>query len=262
MIYEETGDKKYLDRVVKRWNDAVSQGFVFPTGGVCEQFYVEGHSDEGCSEADWLRLNLMIWKNTGDVKYLDSAERTLYNEYQMNQWHTGGFGHRYMISDKDGCFAWGKRYAESYWCCSYHGPLGYYEFKEYLAVGEENPEAKTPRVYYNFPLDFTSTIPFKTGAWKVESRQLEPKKNVPIVSKITFSGRRKATPSRRTSRDDMRSSTLKTVKSLSFPTAACPMPKTDVLAKSNWTTRSLFFATVLTSLRAKRTAATRFPTSN
>ena len=62
------------------------------------------------------------------------------------------------------------------------------EFKEYLAVGEENPEAKTPRVYYNFPLDFTSTIPFKTGAWKVESRQLEPKKNVPIVSKITFSG--------------------------------------------------------------------------
>ena len=109
MVYEETGDKKYLDRVVKRWNDAVSQGFVFPTGGVCEQFYVEGHSDEGCSEADWLRLNLMIWKNTGDVKYLDSAERTLYNEYQMNQWHTGGFGHRYMISDKDGCFAWGKR---------------------------------------------------------------------------------------------------------------------------------------------------------
>ena len=188
MIYEETDDKKYLDRVVKRWDDAVSQGFVFPTGGVCEQFYVEGHSDEGCSEADWLRLNLMIWKNTGDVKYLDSAERTLYNEYQMNQWHTGGFGHRYMIPDKDGCFAWGKRYAESYWCCSYHGPLGYYEFKEYLAVGEENPEAKAPRVYYNFPLDFTSTIPFKAGAWKIESRQLEAKKNVPIVSKIALSG--------------------------------------------------------------------------
>ncbi|MGI6401053.1 MAG: beta-L-arabinofuranosidase domain-containing protein [Thermoguttaceae bacterium] len=188
MLFEETGDQKYLDRVTKRWEDATSGGFVFPVGGVCEKFYVDGKSDEGCSEADWLRLNLLIWRNTGDVKYLDFAERMLYNEYQMNQWHTGGFGHRYMISDEEGCFAWGKRYAESYWCCSYHGSLGYYEFKEYFAVGSTCPETKTKRVYYNFPLDFATTIPFDDGVWKVESRQLEAKKNVPIVSKVTLIG--------------------------------------------------------------------------
>lgn len=188
MLYEETGDRKYLDRVTKRWNDATSGGFVFPAGGVCEQFYVDGHSDEGCSEADWLRINLMLWKNTGDAKYLDAAERTLYNEYQMNQWHTGGFGHRYMIPDKDGCFAWGKRYAESYWCCSYHGPLGYYEFKEYLAVGSVIPDSKNKRVFYNFPLDFKTTIPFADGRVTIESRQLESKKNVPIVAKVKIVG--------------------------------------------------------------------------
>ena len=187
-LYEETGDKKYLDRVTRRWDDATSKGFVFPAGGVCEQFYVNGKSDEGCSEADWFRLNLMLWRNTGDVKYLDFAEKTLYNEYQMNQCPSGGFGHRYMIPDEDGCFAWGKRYAESWWCCSYHGPLGYYEFKEYLAVGSANPNATTKRVYYNFPLDFTTTIPFADGAWKIESRQIEAKKNVPIVTKVKLSG--------------------------------------------------------------------------
>ena len=92
----------------------------------------------------------MIWRNTGNVKYLDFAERMLYNEYLMNQWDTGGFGHRYMVSDDKGCFAWGERYAESYWCCSYHGPLGYYELKEFFAVGSICPKTGENMVYYNF----------------------------------------------------------------------------------------------------------------
>lgn len=159
MLYEDTGEKKYLDRVVKRWNDAVYGGFVNPSGGVCENFIIKGHSDEGCSEADWLRINLMIWRNTGDVKYLDFAERMLFNEYQMNQWHTGGFGHRYYIADDKGVYAWGERYAESYWCCSYHGPLGYYELKEFLAVGSKDASGKK-KIYYNFPLNFATPLDF------------------------------------------------------------------------------------------------------
>ena len=188
MLYEETNDRKYLDRVVKRWSDACEGGFVFPAGGVCENFIVEGHSDEGCSEADWLRINLMLWRNTGETKYIDAAERTLYNEYQMNQWHTGGFGHRYLIPDKNGCFAWGKRYAESYWCCSYHGPLGYYELKEFLAVGAVDPKNNTKRIYYNFPLDFETPISFSDEEWILSSVQEKSTENTPIVSKITLSG--------------------------------------------------------------------------
>jgi len=168
MLYEDTGDKKYLDRVVKRWNDAVNGGFVNPSGGVCENFILEGHSDEGCSESDWLRLNLMIWRNTGDVKYLDFAERMLFNEYQMNQWHTGGFGHRYLKADSKGVFAWGERYAESYWCCNYHGPLGYYELKEYFAVASKDASGKKT-IYYNFPLNFATPLDFGAGKTQVVS---------------------------------------------------------------------------------------------
>ena len=192
MLYEETNDKKYLDRVVKRWDDAVYQGFVNPSGGVCENYIVSGHSDEGCSEADWLRICLMIWRNTGEVKYLDFAERMLYNEYQMNQWHTGGFGHRYMISDDKGCFAWGERYAESYWCCSYHGPLGYYELKEYFAVGSICPKTGADMVYYNFPLEFTTPLTLRGERWQIMSRQLPADANCPVKSVATIAGPDKA----------------------------------------------------------------------
>ncbi|MBQ9812800.1 MAG: glycoside hydrolase family 127 protein [Thermoguttaceae bacterium] len=192
MLYEETNDKKYLDRVVKRWDDAVYQGFVNPGGGVCENYIVSGHSDEGCSEADWLRICLMIWRNTGEVKYLDFAERMLYNEYQMNQWHTGGFGHRYMVSDDKGCFAWGERYAESYWCCSYHGPLGYYELKEYFAVGSICPKTGADMVYYNFPLEFTTPLTLRGEKWQIMSRQLPADANCPVKSVATIAGPNKA----------------------------------------------------------------------
>ncbi len=185
LLYESCGDKKYLDRVLSRWEDVVAKGFLFPGGGVCERFEVKETSDEGCSEADWLRLNLMIWRNTGNAKYLDFAEKMLYNEYQMNEWHTGGFGHRTMLSDDEGCFAWGPRYAESYWCCSYHGPLGYYELKEFLAVGSTCPKTNQKRVYYNFPVDFITTVPFEGGEWTIQSRQLDSRKDAPVVTQLT-----------------------------------------------------------------------------
>ena len=175
MLYEETGDKKYLDRVANRWTEAVSGGYVNPCGGVSEKYEVCYASDEGCSEADWLRLNLMLWRNTKEAKYLDFAERMLYNAYQANQWATGGFGHRNLGVDDKGPFSWLPRYAESYWCCSYHGPLGYYEFKEFLAVGALGDNGKKT-IYYNFPLEFDAPLNLDGKEWKVSSRPFEPKK--------------------------------------------------------------------------------------
>lgn len=171
LLYESTGEKKYLDRVVARWEEATSLGYVNPSGGVAENFRIDGKSDEGCSEADWLRLNLMLWRNTGDGKYLDFAERMLYNAYQANQWDTGGFGHRHLGVDEKGAFSWLARYAESYWCCSYHGPLGYYELKEFFAVGATDKNGKKT-IFVNFPtLEFDVPLTFADGEkWTVSSR--------------------------------------------------------------------------------------------
>lgn len=176
MLYEETGDKKYLDRVANRWTEAVSGGYVNPCGGVSEKYEVSYPSDEGCSEADWMRLNLMLWRNTKEAKYLDFAERMLYNAYQANQWATGGFGHRHLGVDDKGPFSWKPRYAESYWCCSYHGPLGYYELKEFLAVGAVGNDGKKT-IYYNFPLEFDVPLDLDGEKWSVSSRPFEPQKD-------------------------------------------------------------------------------------
>lgn len=177
MLYEETGDKKYLDRVANRWTEAVSGGYVNPCGGVSEKYEVSYPSDEGCSEADWMRLNLMLWRNTKEAKYLDYAERMLYNAYQANQWATGGFGHRHLGVDEKGPFSWQPRYAESYWCCSYHGPLGYYELKEFLAVGAVGAKDGGKTIYVNFPtLEFDVPLDLDGEKWSVSSRPFAPQK--------------------------------------------------------------------------------------
>ena len=56
-------------------------GFVWPLGGIGEHWYVSFGGDEGCSESDWLRFCLDLWRFTGETRYLDVAERLLDNQY-------------------------------------------------------------------------------------------------------------------------------------------------------------------------------------
>jgi hypothetical protein len=64
------------------------------TGGVPEGWSPNNHRTEGCAEADWVRLSLSLWRATGKQKYLEAAERAVFNELAFNQFATGDFGHR------------------------------------------------------------------------------------------------------------------------------------------------------------------------
>lgn len=169
MLYEETHDPKYLARVEKRWDAAVSGGFVNVCGSVLEKFFVVDSRDEGCSEADWLRLNFMLWRNTGNDRYLDMAERLLYNGYIANQWVTGGFGHRFIGNDEKGPFSYKNYSQESLWCCSYHCPMGLYDFKRYLVV------AKDGGIRMNFGKIFTAPVEVNGQKWVVKSEMKDGK---------------------------------------------------------------------------------------
>jgi hypothetical protein len=173
-LYEQTGNKKYLDRAVQRWDAAVSGGYVNPAGSVLEKFWVTGHNmDEGCSEADWLRLNLLLWANTGQTRYLDMAERLYWNGIRPNQWSTGGFGHRYMGVDDVGPFSYMKPCAESLWCCSFHGPWALHKMLSYLAVGSD------AGIWYNFPMYFETVIDVGGDSWSLKSRPTASASNDP-----------------------------------------------------------------------------------
>jgi hypothetical protein len=187
LLYEETGDAKYLKRVTARWDAIVQGGFVNASGGVLEKFWTVFDRDEGCSEADWLRLNLMLWRNTGQTRYLDMAERLLATEYPANQWPTGGFGHRFIACDDQGPIGFKNYSQESLWCCSFHCPLGLRDLKGYLGTGG------TDGIRYNFPVDFKAPVQAGKAEWTVTSKALPAQDGMPVRCEVTLDGPANAT---------------------------------------------------------------------
>jgi len=116
-LYNATSEARYLQLAEANWRDVMDSGDTLITGGVPEAWSPNKKRTEGCAECDWLRLNLQLWRATGDAKYLDVAERTIFNEFGMNQFATGDFGHG--VLDEHGV----PRLMEvrAWWCCTLHG---------------------------------------------------------------------------------------------------------------------------------------------
>jgi DUF1680 family protein len=115
-LYRATHDEKFLQQVEREWEGVIESGNLLPHGALPEVFKPTNGRTEGCSEADWLRLNLGLWAETRKPRYLENAELTLFNEFALNQFHTGDFGHRKFTDlgfDAGGARAW--------WCCTLHG---------------------------------------------------------------------------------------------------------------------------------------------
>ena len=119
-LHEATGDASLLAQVEREWEELVSSGNVFVHGAVPEAFKPMAKRDEGCSEADWLRLNLALWRATGKVRYLENAELTLFNEFAFNQFSSGDFGHRVLTAEGVSAES-----ARAWWCCTFHGLRAY-----------------------------------------------------------------------------------------------------------------------------------------
>ncbi len=151
-LYETTGERSYLDRALAKWDTAVQDGYVWPLGGIGEHWYRFHSGDEGCSESDWLRFNLQLWRFTGETRFLDMAERLLRNQYAGNQCANGGYGWRPFDGYPEGPVGTTGNLDEWYFCCSFHGPLGLHFLKAYLAA------ASGDRIFVNFPVDFSSTV--------------------------------------------------------------------------------------------------------
>ncbi len=161
LLYEVTGKPQYLRRAMDRWQQAWEEGYVWPTGGVGERFRVAWVTDEGCSEADWLRLSLDLWRITGQARYLQAAERLLLNHYEMNRTANGGFGHHNFVCDEAGPLLMQPQFTEAVWCCTFHGLLGLHTLKSYVVVGSEQG------VHINFPFDASAPVHTPEGIWRV-----------------------------------------------------------------------------------------------
>jgi DUF1680 family protein len=116
-LYHATRDKALLDRVLAAWDDIRNSGDILITGGVPEAWSPKKKRTEGCAECDWLRLNLALYHATGEQKYFETAESVLFNEFAMNQFATGDFGHAVLYDD----FTPEMVEVRAWWCCTLHG---------------------------------------------------------------------------------------------------------------------------------------------
>ena len=149
LLYEATGDAAYLARVEGRWDDLVRGGYINAAGGILERCRTTFDRDEGCAEADWLRLNLELGRLTGKNRYRDMAERLLHNHFLQNQAATGGFGHRTILCDRKGVYGFDAKIREATWCCDYHGQIGFINLRAHLL--EDGKDGVTS----HYALDFT-----------------------------------------------------------------------------------------------------------
>ena len=141
-LYRLTGERGHPQQAEREWHGVIDSGNLAQSGAVPEMFAPAAKRDEGCSEADWLRLSLDLWRATRSPKYLDAAERAMFNEFAYNQFHTGDFGHHEF--DEDG---YPEHFAHAWWCCTFHAMRAMVDLLENVFREQDGA------VCYDLPVD-------------------------------------------------------------------------------------------------------------
>ncbi len=161
-LSQATGRAEHLRSAEGAYRDLIASSDYTVYGGVCEYFGAgpgdsgaEQGRDEGCSEADFVRLSLQLWQATGRTDYLERAERCLLNEFFFNQFNTGDFGHHtgYRCGYKPT-----ESVGRAWWCCTMHGLRAFKDVLESIVT------AKNDSVRINLFLD---------GSWIGEQLSLD-----------------------------------------------------------------------------------------
>ncbi len=103
-IYRATNDTKYLDAVTYAWQKIKDQHLTVTGGPWSRKIREETTSEcfmppsdfhptelkvEGCSDATWVQMNIHLYELTGETKYMDEAELSLYNDTFGHQGRDG-----------------------------------------------------------------------------------------------------------------------------------------------------------------------------
>ena len=132
----------YLQQAEKEWQAIVDSGNLLAQGAIPEAFFPGVERDEGCSQGDWIRLGLDLWRETGKRKYIEQAEKTLFNEFALNQFASGDFGHIKLRET-----GIGPETARAWWCCTLHG------LRTFPAVESSVFRLDDGALYYDLPVD-------------------------------------------------------------------------------------------------------------
>jgi hypothetical protein len=120
-----TGDKALVDASINAWQDVVSNR-LYVTGSTSqwEHFQadhdmrgdVRAHVGETCVTTTWIQFNLALLQLTGEARYGDEIERSLYNHLTAAQ-HPRGDDWTYYLATEGR-----KQYDKDITCCHSSGP--------------------------------------------------------------------------------------------------------------------------------------------
>src|ERR1700736_2429925 len=126
-LYRLTADRKLLDAVLRAWDDIV-QHQLYRTGTVSamEHFQPDGrllslqssNVGETCATVTWLQLNWRLWRLTGEARFGQEIERTVYNHLLAAQDAKNG-NISYYTS-----WVGQKEFTDAVLCCVSSGPRG------------------------------------------------------------------------------------------------------------------------------------------
>ncbi len=126
-LYRLTGDKTLLTAVLNGWEDIVRQQlYRTGTASAGEHFQPAGqlltlqssNVGEMCVTVTWLQLNWRLWRLTGEARYGQEIERTVYNHLLAAQDAANG-----DIAYYTG-FSGRKEFTSAILCCVSSGPRG------------------------------------------------------------------------------------------------------------------------------------------
>ena len=184
-LYALTGERRWRDAAERDWQIMTGR-HLLPTGGLKEMLETKCVRDEGCAEADWLRLNLSLWRLTGEGRYLDAAERSLKNHFIYQQFPNGGSGHRFLHQVGGQPVAFKGLSEEAWWCCGEH-------WARAMADVARSAVTSSPRgLFISLAIDCDATVAGPGGNWKTALREtgdgftirLEPAKPVKAEVRI------------------------------------------------------------------------------
>ena len=142
-LFSLTGNRHFYEQVEAAWQDVTHSGDLLVTGGVPEAWSPKKLRTEGCAECDWMRLNLALWRASGKEEYLALAEDIIFNEFAMNQFLTGDFGH--AVLNEFGTPE--TLMVRAWWCCTFHGLRAFPEIHQSVF------RVRPGEAFYDLPLD-------------------------------------------------------------------------------------------------------------
>lgn len=142
-LYKATGEQKYLTTVTNGWKQ-IQEAHVLTTGGPwtrkmdynankecfakMDAFNPEEIVVENCCTTTWIQLNLHLFDLSGEAKYFDEAEKSIFNHFAEGQ-DTDGIDWCYYTKPNE----IKPPYVDEMHCCASSGPRALEMFARRLA---------------------------------------------------------------------------------------------------------------------------------